>query len=197
MKIFELNKINKLTFSVEDISSALSITKESAKVSATRYVKSGLLLRLKNNLYITTDKFERLNEEELFKLVNVIQVPSYISFTTALSYYNISSQQLQNTVESAALKRTKNIVVNSTHFSYILLKKNFYNNFIVKNDFFIATPEKAMADVIYLSSINRYQCDFEAVDFKKIDKKIISNLLEATNLKTINFWNSLCKRYKI
>jgi predicted transcriptional regulator of viral defense system len=109
MKINQLNTANKLTFSIEEISELLSISKESAKVSANRYVKSDLLTRLKNNLYITTNKFKNLSEEELFKLANLIQVPSYISFTTALSYYNISSQQLQGVIESAALKRTKSI----------------------------------------------------------------------------------------
>ena len=197
MKINRLNTADKLTFTIEEISRLLSIAKESAKVSANRYVKNDLLTRLKNNLYITTVKFQKLSEEELFKLANLIQVPSYISFTTALSYYNISSQQLQGVIESAAIKRTKNITVKNFRFDYILLKKDFYNSFILINDFFIATPEKALADTIYLSSMNRYQCDFEAIDFKKIDKRIVSDLINSSNNKSIKFWKNLCKRYKI
>ncbi|MEO8230696.1 MAG: hypothetical protein ABI638_00305 [Ignavibacteriota bacterium] len=197
MKIHQLNTANKLTFSIEEISELLSISKESAKVSANRYVKSDLLTRLKNNLYITTDKFKSLSEEELFKLANLIQVPSYISFTTALSYSNISSQQLQGVIESAALKRTKSITAKNIQFKFFLLKKEFYNNFILSNNFFIAVPEKAMADIVYLSSMSRYQCDFEAIDFKKVDKNIVTNLLENTNSKSINYWKNLCKRYKI
>lgn len=197
MKVLELNKKNKLTFSVDDLASILSITKESAKVTANRYVKNNYLIRLKNNLYISLDKFNNLTETELFKLANLIQVPSYISFTTALSYYNITSQQLQGIIESAAIKRTKKITAKNIRFDFILLKKDFYNNFIFINEFFIATPEKALADVIYLSSMDRYQCDFEAIDFKKIDKETVTKLLTSTNTKSINYWNSLCKRYKI
>lgn len=197
MKINQLNTANKLTFSIEEISKLLSISKESAKVSANRYVKSDLLIRLKNNLYITTNKFKNLSEEELFKLANLIQVPSYISFTTALSYYNISSQQLQGVIESAALKRTKSITAKNIQFNYLLLKKEFYKNFILSNNFFIAVPEKAIADIVYLSSMSRYQCDFEAIDFKKVDKNTVTNLLEDTNSKSINYWKNLCKRYKI
>jgi len=197
MKTDGLNKVDKLTLTIEEIAALLSIAKESAKVSASRYVKSGLLTRLKNNLYITTDKFKRLSEEDLFKLANIIQVPSYISFTTALSYYNISSQQLQGVIESAALKRTKTLTAKNVRFDYILLKKEFYNNFILTNDFFTATPEKALADIIYLSSMNRYQCDFEAINFKKIDRKIVADLIINSNTRTIKFWEDLCKRYKI
>lgn len=197
MKALELNKTNKLTFNIEDLASILSITKESAKVSANRYVKNNFLIRLKNNLYISSDKFNSLTEIELFKIANLIQVPSYISFTTALSYYNITSQQLQGIIESAALKRTKEVNTKSVSFNYLILKKGFYNNFVYTNEFFIATPEKALADIIYLSSMSRYQSDFEAIDFKKIDKKTVTKLLIITNTKSINYWNSLCKRFKI
>lgn len=197
MKINGLNKTNKLFLTIDDVSSILSINKDSAKVSANRYVKNNLLIRLKNNLYITPEKFERLKEIDLFKLANLIQVPSYISFTTALSFYNITTQQLQGVIESAAVKRTKQVIAKNIQFNYIILKKDFYNNFISENDFFIATPEKALADIIYLSSMNRYKCDFEAVDFKKIDNEIVSELLKNSNIKAQKFWESLCKRYKI
>jgi predicted transcriptional regulator of viral defense system len=197
MKALELNKINKLTFSIEDIASALSVTKDSAKVSANRYVKSNFLIRLKNNLYMLSNKINSLTESELFKIANIIQVPSYVSFTSALSYYSVTSQQLQGIIESAALKRTKEVNTQIVTFNYLILKKEFYNNFVFTNEFFIATPEKALADIIYLSSMNRYQCDFEAIDFKKIDKETVTKLLTITNTKSINYWNKLCKRYKI
>lgn len=123
MRISELNNFNKIIFTIDDISKILSITKESAKVSANHYVQNEQLIRLKRNYYTTPDKFEKLSEEDLLKLANVIQVPSYISFTIALSYYNISTQQVQNVIESAALKHTKNINAESIEFRFILIKK--------------------------------------------------------------------------
>ncbi|MCZ7613480.1 MAG: hypothetical protein M5T52_08080 [Ignavibacteriaceae bacterium] len=47
MRATELNKINKLIISTEDIAKVLSINKESAKVTANRYVKNGSLLESK------------------------------------------------------------------------------------------------------------------------------------------------------
>ena len=71
------------------------------------------------------------------------------------------------------------------------------NNFILENKFFIAVPEKALADSIYLTSLGRYNCDFEAISFEKIDKQKVNEIIKRTNNKTKLFWQSLCKRYKI
>lgn len=197
MRTTILNNSDKNIFSIEDISKILSISKESAKVTANRYVQNDQLIRLKRNYYITPTKFEKLNEEELFKLANMLQVPSYISFMSALSYYNISTQQVQSVIESAALKRTKNINVENIEFRFILIKEELYSDFLMKKDFFIATPEKSLADAVYLTSLSRYNCDFEAIDFSKINKQKVNLIIEQTNKKTISFWKDLCKRYKI
>jgi predicted transcriptional regulator of viral defense system len=197
MKKLELDKINKLFLSIKDIANILSISKESAKVTASRYADKGYLLRLKRDFYITENKFENLNEQELFRLANILQTPSYVSLTTALSYYNISTQQQRNYIESIALKRTKQFQVKKTDFHFILVKKEFYYGFVLTDNFFIATPEKALADAVYLTSLKRYNCDFDAVDFKKIDKKKIGNFILKTNLRTQKLWASLCKIYKI
>lgn len=52
MKIGELNSITQLYFGYEDIARALKISPASARVSASRYVRLGLLLRLKRNTYL-------------------------------------------------------------------------------------------------------------------------------------------------
>lgn len=194
-----LNKSNKLFLTVNDIANNLSISKESAKVTANRYVKSGSLIRLKRNLYLTAEKFKRLNEAELFQIANYIQVPSYISLTSALSYYGITTQQLQNVIESISLKRSKVQIVKNIQFRYYKVKNSFYTGFRMNNNYFIAQPEKAFADAVYLTSIGKYSVDFESIDFKKLNSTKVAGFLETINSSsiTINFWERLCKRYKI
>jgi predicted transcriptional regulator of viral defense system len=197
MRATELNNINKLILSIDDIAKELSISKESARVTANRYVKNGFLYRIKRDFYITSVKFEKLNEKELFQSANNIQIPSYISLTSALSYYNISTQQLRTVIESVALKRTKYVIVSNIEFRFTLVKKNFYTGFSLENDFFIALPEKALADAVYLSSLGKYNCDFDAVNFSKLNKSKINKYIKSTNDKTIIFWDTICKRYRI
>jgi len=197
MRAFELINSDKFILSIEDIAKLLSIRKESAKVTANRYVKTKQLIRIKRNFYITPGKFEKLKEEDYFRLANLLQVPSYISLTSALGYYNISTQQMQGIIESIALKRTRNITIENAEFKFLLIKKDLYTNFILERQFFIATPEKALADTIYLTSLGKYNCDFDAIDFNKLDKQKINQIIELTNSKTKTFWNNLCERYKI
>jgi len=197
MRASELNNLDKLILSIEDIAKTLSINKESAKVTANRYVKNGSLLRIKRDFYITVNKYENLNEKELFRIANAIQVPSYISLASALIYYNISTQQLQGIIESVTTKKTNSVRVKENIFKFTLLKKNFYSDFKLDDDVFIALPEKALADTVYLTSLGRYSCDFDAIDFGKLSKTKITSYIKKTNNKAFKFWESLCNRYKI
>lgn len=192
-----LNISQKTMISTSDIANLLTLGKESAKVTATRYTRKGLLIRLKRDCYVPINKFEKFTETDFFKAANFIQVPSYISFITALSYYNITTQQQQNVFESVANKRTKNVLIKNAEFKYYLVKKEFYSGFILEDDFFIALPEKAFADIVYLTSLGKYNCDFEAINFKKLDKKKVSSFIQLTNKRTNLFWDKLCKTYKI
>ena len=197
MKALELSKYDRLILSTQDIANIFSITKESAKVTASRYAKKGLLIRLKKDFYIPESKFDKIKETELFGLANILQTPSYISLTTALSFYNISTQQQRNFIESIALKRTRHVSVKEIDFEYILLKKDLYNGFILKDNFFIAVPEKALADAIYLTALKKYNCDFDAINFKKLDIKKVESFVRKANSKTEKFWLELCKTYKV
>lgn len=184
MKFLKLHNIKKLYFGYEDIAVALGISLQAARVSANRYVNQGILLRIKRNIYILKENWKNLNQNQIFCLANLIQTPSYISLLTALSYYDISTQIQQNFIESIALKRTKRIEIENTIFNYSLINKNIYSGFIKNNDFFIALPEKAFSDAIYLYSLKRYAIDFSAIDFDRLDKSKLNDLIQLYPEKT-------------
>jgi predicted transcriptional regulator of viral defense system len=197
MKSLLLNGSPKSVLGTKDIANLLSISKESANVTAARYTQKGLLIRLKRDFYIPVNIFEKFNEKDFFQAANIIQVPSYISLISALSYYNISTQQFQNVYESIAVKRTKNVKVRNIEFNFYLVKKKFYTGFALEDNFFIAEPEKAFADIVYLTSLAKYSCDFTAINFKRLNKKKVDNYIKLTNQRTKLFWGKLCKTYKI
>ena len=176
MKINELRKIKKLYFGYEEIAKILSINEASAKVSASRYVKLGLLIRFKKNVYILREVWEKLSREEKFRLANLGQTPSYISLMTALDYYEITTQVQRDFFESVAIKRTKEIALNGNVFRYSKITKSLYFEFKKEKEFFIATPEKAFLDALYLMSYGRYALDLPALDNDKFDKKKLKNL---------------------
>ncbi|HSO63361.1 MAG TPA: hypothetical protein VLR50_20165 [Desulfobacterales bacterium] len=176
MKTRELNSINQLYFGYEDIARALKISPASARVSASRYVRLGLLMRLKRNIYVPKERWQRTSREERFTLANLGQTPSYISLMTALDYHEITTQVQRGIIESVAVKRTKEISLNGNVFRYTKVSRASYFGFIRQQQFFIATPEKALLDAIYLMSFGRYAIDLSAIDDEKLNCKEIRRM---------------------
>jgi predicted transcriptional regulator of viral defense system len=191
MNILELNQIDKLNFGYEDIAKVLGISLSSAKVTASRYVKKGLLLRMKKNFYVRTETWVAATQEEKFLLANLGQVPSYISLMTALDYYDITTQLQRNFIESIAVKRTKELQLKDTIFRYAKINETLYFGFKKEKGIFIATPEKALLDAFYLMSYGRYSLDVSALDYEKLNENELIRLSKMFPITTQN----LLKKY--
>ena len=184
MKLNEIQKIDKLYFGYQEIARVLTISEASAKVTASRYAKKGILLRIKKNMYVLRERWIAAEKEEKFMLANLAQTPSYISLATALDFYEVTTQIQRNFFESVALKRTKKINVNDNIFRYTRIKNRLYAGFKKEKGFFIATPEKALLDAIYLMSYGRYALDLSAIDPNNIDKNELMRLSQEFPLRT-------------
>ena len=186
MKLIELKKIKKFCFGYEDISRALGISAASAKVTASRYTRRGILLRMKKNMYVFSEAWNAANREDKFLLANMGQVPSYISLMTALDYYEITTQMQRDFFESTAVKRSKEINMDGNVFRYVKIAAGLYGEFKKERAFFIATPEKALLDAFYLMSYGRYSLDLSSLDAAKFDRREIERLSRKFPLKTKN-----------
>jgi predicted transcriptional regulator of viral defense system len=197
MNLEKLQNIEKLWFNTVDIAKELNITQKSAQVTASRYVNSGKLFRLKRDMFILPHRLRLVSEDDFFTIANILQTPSYISLTSALSYFNLTTQQTRNYFESICIRRTKMFMVHDIEFHYTKVKKEFYFGFERNDNHFIASPEKALADSIYLSAIGKYNVDFDAIDLDKFDKRNIAAILMQTNKAAQNLWQQLIKNYKL
>ena len=186
MKLIELKRIKKFCFGYEDISRALGISAASAKVTASRYTRRGILLRMKKNMYVFSEAWNAANREDKFLLANMGQVPSYISLMTALDYYEITTQMQRDFFESAAVKRSKEINMDGNVFRYVKIAAGLYGEFKKERTFFIATPEKALLDAFYLMSYGRYSLDLSSLDAAKLDRREIERLSRRFPSKTKN-----------
>ena len=179
MKSFlKLKQIDKKFFGYEDIARIFNISLDSARVESSRFVKYGLIVRIKRNLYVLNDNLSHFTIEELFSLSNLLQVPSYVSLISALSYYGITTQIQQGFFECICTKRTKEVHVKDFVFNYTKIKKDLYFGFIKKHNFFIAEPEKAFLDAVYLSTIGRYSFDRTSIDTKKLNHNKLKKILK-------------------
>jgi predicted transcriptional regulator of viral defense system len=184
MRLLELNQIDKLYFGYEEIARVLGISTASAKVTASRYAQKGLLVRMKKNLYVLREVWNAAGRAEKFMLANLGQSPSYISLSTALDYYEITTQMQRDYIESIAMKRTKEISIKGIVFRYTKISGNLYFGFKKEQNFFVATPEKALLDAFYLMSYGRYAIDISAIDAGKFDRQAIRRFSKKFPLRT-------------
>ena len=171
----KLRGIQKVYFGYEEIARVLGVSFDSARVEAARFVKYGLIIRVKRNIYVLREVWNKFDREDRFLVANIIQVPSYISLMSALDYYQITTQVQQDFFESICLKRTKETSLEGVKFNYTKINPRLYFGFVKINGFFIATPEKAFLDALYLSSLGRYRFDETSLDYRKFN---LNNLKE-------------------
>jgi len=186
MKALRLKDIYKTYFHLQDLARTLNISADSARVTASRYVKAGLLIRLKRDLYVLAENWPMFSSEDKFLFANLIQSPSYVSLMTALSYYQISTQIQRDFIESIALKRTKTVHIKNMIFNYGTIQSPLFFGFIKKGNFFIAEPEKALLDALYLVSLGRYTLDLASIDFSKFDANKITQYAQKFSSKVQN-----------
>jgi len=176
MNYTKIKLLNKFYFSYRDISRAFGISPGSSRVAASRLVKSGDITRVKRDFYVLSQRWNSSSLEERFILANLLQVPSYISLMTALSYYEVTTQLQRDFIESVGYYRTKLVEVKECSFNYSKIKRKLYFGFAKIKGVFIASPEKAFLDAVYLKSLKKYNFDFTSIDFGKLDMKQVKRM---------------------
>jgi len=171
----ELRK--RLFFSAEQVASAFGISRASAHVLCSRQVKNGVFIRLRKDFYILEERRPYLGARDFFTIANFLQVPSYISLTTALAYHGVTTQAPRDWYESVALKRAIRYEAADAAFQYFKFKKEFYFGFKKVGLFFIAEKEKAFVDACHLTACGRYSLDWSALDRERLDKDLLASLM--------------------
>ena len=133
-----------------------------------RFLKHREIIQLKKGLYVATDFFNK-NRGDIsysFYLANILRTPSYVSSWTALQYYNLTTESIY-TITSITPKVTRSYKTKAGTFAYQSIQKELFSDFYLvkgKFDFFIASPAKALFDLLYFKTHQ-----FRGVRFKDID----------------------------
>lgn len=151
-----------------------------------RMIKSGELIRLKNGFYLIKGKIQE--DSNLIipyeQVANLLYGPSYVSLEWALSFYGMIPERVYS-VTSMSLGKNKEFHTPIGRFVYHALAANSYSigitqmqipNFI--GGFFMATPEKALADLVYVTckGLNKDQLKQELLESKRIDEEVLRQL---------------------
>jgi predicted transcriptional regulator of viral defense system len=182
-----------LFFTTEDVARKFGITRASAYVLCSRQVKNGSFIRLKKNFYVLEDRWPYLERQDLFVIANYLQVPSYLSCTTALVYHGLTTQVPRDWYESVSLKRSIQYSAGGVTFSYFKLKKDCYFGFTKIGPFFMAQKEKAFLDACHLCAHGRYALDWSALDKDRLDTGNLKALMKSFPYRTRSMVKKLCR----
>lgn len=167
-----------------------------------RWVKKGLLLRLRRGLY-TFPEFAK-DASLIAYCANQMYKPSYISLQSVLAFYNMIPEAVIGTNSVTTLKTMEfsNLI---SQFYYKTLKADLYFGYEFKRTsrqltFRMAKPEKALLDFFYLYPFYETSKDMKELRFNEefLHDDLNHALLEEylTRFKNIALENRISKLYK-
>ncbi len=152
-----------------------------------RMEQAGDIIRLKRGMYVVSPAISRqaLSTE---LIANHLYAPSYLSCLSALRYYGLIPEQVCRT-QSMTIKHTRTFHTPIGEFSYINTNRAAFSVGITNRtengySFLIATPEKALCDLIatspqvtlrYTTDARRYleeDIRLDMVAFAQMDKAV-------------------------
>ncbi|MFH1709806.1 MAG: hypothetical protein ABH860_01895 [bacterium] len=147
-------KVKKMPLFGSDVACIFSVSPEAMRNQLTRWKKRGLLIELKRGLYALEKGERQVPLSREVAAANIYQ-PSYISLESALSFYKMIPEKVA-CITSITTKKTRTFHNQEGTFLYRHLKTGLYFGFALKKDehgypCFIAEPEKALLDYLYLN----------------------------------------------
>lgn len=162
--------------------------------------KKGFLIRLKRGMYVVSPEISgRLLSLEL--IANHIYGPSYVSLHYALRHYGLIPERVYM-LTSVTTRHTRHFENSLALFSYRGVSKNYFPIGIRSEqeegvNYLIATPEKALCDMLMVEkhipyqSVSSLEIFFEedmridVDDLRQMNPKIIRACMENGNKKNI------------
>ena len=145
----KLVALNQSVFTTRDVAACLNTTGSHASLMLRRLSKSGHIVALMRGLWAFPDKVDTLALPSLL----TTPFPSYVSLQSALYYHGMVSQ-IPSITYSVSIARTKLYRTALGDVSVHHVDPSFFFGFERSDTepIWMAIPEKALLDVLYLSS---------------------------------------------
>jgi len=124
------------------------------RLQLSRWAKSGRLIQLKKGLYTLAQPYRKVPPHP-FVLANAMKKASYVSTQSAMAYYGMIPEYVA-AVTSVTTQRPEQANTAVGQFVFRHVKNNWFHNYKQTElrsgqKAFIATPEKALLDLVYLT----------------------------------------------
>ena len=158
-----LLSLNKPYFSPADLEKILGQRRPALYVTLNRLVKYGVLVRLRKGVYQVA-----LQSSDLAHIANVLVYPSYLSFESALSRYGILSQ-VPYILTFATIHRSRRLSLGDTVVEFHQLKGELFFGYTLHDRLYVAEPEKALLDQLYLATRGLTNITLDELDLSSLD----------------------------
>ena len=163
MKADELKPFYYKTFTLEELKNYFHQKPQSMKMQLHRLCKSKKLIRLRQNLYTFPDF-----HPDAFIIGQQMVSPSYYSLESVLSWNGIIPEG-SSVYTLITSKKTQQYSNEFGTFSYRHLSPEFFFGVNQRKDgVWMATPEKALLDYLYLNS-EKFRADFNCWQAERFD----------------------------
>jgi predicted transcriptional regulator of viral defense system len=141
-------------------------------VQLSRWVKSGKLLQLRRGMYLLPERLRR-NRAPLETIANLLMSPSYVSLERGLSLHEMIPEAVP-IVQSVTTGRPGRFATPVGTFEYRHVKPAWFFGYreieIGQGSALVATAEKALLDLLYLSVGELTAARLEQYRFQDLDK---------------------------
>jgi len=166
MKVIELIKslerLNKPFYSIADLEKITGLSRESLYVAVKRLVDRGILEKIGKGIYrlfTASAPIERIAAS--------LYMPNYLSFESTLSRYGILIL-VPYTLTFATTRKTRRLTILGRDIEFRQLKKDLFWGYEMQGGIYVARPEKAFLDLVYLASKGMASLDLDEIDIEKL-----------------------------
>lgn len=157
------------------------------RLQLSRWVASGRLLQLRRGLYALAPLYQKIKPHP-FLVANRLRPASYVSCQSALDYYGLIPDVAQLTI-SVTTKRPYDFINPLGKFSFRHIKQSlFFGYHLVdlgsNQRAFIASPEKALLDLIYLEpdgDSKEYLQELRLQNLSQLDLNLLYKMTQKIN----------------
>ncbi len=160
-----LLELNKPYLSPADLEKILGQKRPVLYVTLNRLVRYGVLTRLRQGVYQVA-----LQAADPARIANQLVYPSYLSFESALARYGILSQ-MPYVLTFATTHRTSRMVLGGTAVEFRRLKGELFFGYTVQGGLYVAEPEKALLDQLYMVARGLSELKLDALDLAALDNE--------------------------
>ena len=194
----KLNDLLAVTSSEPIFSSGLLLTlgqdPADMRKQLSRWVRAGKIIQLRRGLYTLAEPYRKVTPEP-FLIANRLNEPSYVSLQSALAHHGLIPEWVP-AVTSVTTARPEEVDTPLGRFIYRHCKRPLFFGFQEVDlgqgqAAFVATPEKALLDLVYLTPGGDRQgflAELRLQDLDKLDLALLERMAQES--KSPKLWRA-------